>query len=160
MLAISNCMLWILALNAGLFSQSLDHGILSQEPLPNGEKFRPFDTRKCHLNLYQLLEEISHIGWTVFVVTFRQYRLERELTSQLWKIDPNDLYVYDGRAPSCSSFGSIVSLLNSHVLLLDTMFSPNTMFFVVFCSYLFQRLVLRLKYTISLNGQFSLKSFF
>jgi len=55
---------------------------------------------------------LSIVGIVLFiipVVMYRQYRLERELTSQLWKIDPNDLYVYDGRAPSCSSFGSITS---------------------------------------------------
>ncbi|XP_065065708.1 uncharacterized protein LOC135691687 [Rhopilema esculentum] len=55
------------------------------------------------------LSIVAIVLFIIPVVMYRQYRLERELTSQLWKIDPNDLYVYDGRAPSCSSFGSITS---------------------------------------------------
>lgn len=43
------------------------------------------------------------------VFLYRNYHLKRTLKSQLWKIDPNDLFFHDWRSVSTSSLGSLTS---------------------------------------------------
>lgn len=85
---------------------------------PNGN----LSAVQCHdyINI-----EISHANYFL-----RQYRLERELTSQLWKISSYDLSFRDWRSSQTSvgSFVSFVSKAHTHLTLTDnkTTMTPST----------------------------------